>query len=259
MQFNTNPTRAFRMKIPISEFIAWPNMPISQSQQAVLVSDSQIEMGIMLLQNNLQNITPFLKLNPSYQLLSYESPLIATGAAVNTFTSLSYTLQADSYDVADDPADWPMGKQAAYAVTRISKEVAISGQAATCRFIPAGLLLRATYFAFNDTTNRSTLLDLTATPACRVILHSGSSTTLIDETMQVNAGNSFDRYEIAPPGICVHDRIFDGSIVDALDTGKLTELRTDFTALPASATRLRWIEERLIRVVSDTSTAAQGA
>jgi hypothetical protein len=257
--FNTNPTRALRCKIPISEFIAWPNMPISQSQQAVLVSDSPIEMGLMLLQNNLQNITPFIKLNPVYQLTSAESPLIVTGAATASHTNVSYTLQADAYDVADDPADWPMGKQAAYAITRISKEVPISGQAATCRFIPAGLLLRVIYFELNDTTNRGTVLDMTATPATRIVLHSGSSTTLIDETAQINAGNSADRYYWPAPGIMVHDRMYDGSIVDALDTGKLTELRTDFTGLAAAGTRLRWIEERLIRVVSDTTQAAQGA
>jgi hypothetical protein len=257
--YNTNAFRAYRMRIPISEFIAWPNMPISQSQQAILISDSPIEMGIMLLQNNLQNITPFIKLNPAYQLLSSESQTISTGAATVAYTNLSFTLQADAYDVSDDPADWPMGKQAAYAITRISKEVPISGQAATCRFIPAGLLLRATYFVLNDTTYRGTLVDLTATPATRIVLHSGSSTTLIDEVMQINAGNSADRYETMPPGCAIHDRIFDGTIVDALDTGKLTELRTDFTALPGAGTRLRWIEERLIRVVSDVTQAAMGS
>jgi hypothetical protein len=251
--FNTNPSRAMSVRLPFTEMIKWPNTLLAQSGNSVLISDSPVEMGLLLLENNQQNITPTFILNPVYGLSTAETPLIVTGAAVASFTSITYNMQIEAYDVEKDVNDWPTGKQLQYAIQRKSQEVAISSQACTCNFGPAGLLLRNTYYMLNDTTNRGTVYDMSATPAAKILLHAGSSSTLIDETVQINLSHISDDYGYPSPGFLQHNRIKKGSIVDALDTGLLTQLRTDFTGLPSVTTsRMRWIEERLIPVTQNT-------
>jgi hypothetical protein len=246
--YNTNLLFSYAMDIPISTYIAFPNTPIAKSGNAVIVSDDVLEIGLLVMQSNLQNLTPIVKLNPLYALTSSETPTISTGAATCIAASAAFNMQVEAYDIPASTDDWPQGLEAKYVVTRSSKEVAISGAATTTKFIPGGLLTDVIYLLLNDTTNRGALVDATATASTRIQLKSGATEMILDEFEQMNAYNATLQYRAAPPGCIVHGRCHDGTIVDALDTVALTELRTDFTALPAAATRMRWIEKRLIPV-----------
>lgn len=238
----------FYMEIPLSEWLVFPNTPTGQQGNAILVNDTEMEVGLIFMQNNQQVLSPQITLAPLYAVGAYPAVGLSTGAATVTQNGQSWTIEDEFYDVAPNPADRPSAYQMAFVVTRTSRDLTMSNGIASYQFKQAGLLLRAIYTAYNDTTNFGTLVDLTATPAATLTLKSGSTIIKLQETAGLNAMRCLDRYNTPPPGCLIHDLIWDGNITEAMDTATLVDVRCDFAGLAGAITRLHVVEERLIPI-----------
>lgn len=244
---STTATVCYNMEIPISEWLIFPNTPIAQTQNSVILTDQPMEVGMLFMQNNQQNLQPQVQLAAAYGQ-SAENLLPVTGAATLIITNQTWFIEDEFFDVPADPNDRPTNFQSSFVVTRQEIDWPVSGQQTVVKFKAAGLLLRALYIGYNDTTFRGTLVDLTQSPLTQVAFKSGSTIIKVQETATQNAYRGFRRYAAPMPGILIHDFIYDGTVVQAVDTASLVDVRTEFSVLPATVTRISCCEQRLIPV-----------
>lgn len=246
----TATTLCYGMWIPATEIYKFRNvpMPTASGKDAVLM-DQELELGMVMMQNSSSNLLPQVDIASAYGP-DQTSMLVATGAATNTLTNLNVIIENEYYDVPASPADQPSAFQLAWLVQRTAADYAVSGQAVTIPFKAAGLLTKIIYVAYNDTTTYGTLVDLTSTATCQLVLSSGATMIKYSENATQNALRSFWRYNAAPPGILIHDLTDDGTLTQDYDTANLVSIQTAITGLPSSVTRLHVIQERLIPVTA---------
>lgn len=251
-------SRGYAMEIPISEWVVFPNTAIGQTGGTVMVADSQLEVGLLFMQNNQQVITPYCDLAPLYAA-AFPAQLLTGGGTQTLSATETWTLESEFYDVPPQQSDWPSPYQLGMVVTRTARDIPVSGGIVSYQFKQAGILLRALYGFYADGTTFGTKVDILGQPTqtpdlINLELKSGGTITKIKETGQINGMRSLYRYGNPPPGILIHDLIWDGFITEAMDTAGLVDVRCDFSGLPngvggdAAITRMHVVEERLIPI-----------
>lgn len=242
----------YAIEIPISEWIVFPNTAVGKAGNAIMVADTQLEAGLLFMQNNQQVITPYVDLAPLYAA-AYPAVILTGGGTQTLSATQSWTIESEFYDVPPSQDNWPSPYQLGMVVTRTARDIQVSSGIVSYQFKQAGILLRSIYVFYNDTTTFGTQVDVfadgTATPdLINLELKSGGTITKIKETAQLNGMRSLDRYGDPPPGVLIHDLIWDGFITQAIDTAGLVDVRCDFSGLPAPITRMHVIEERLVPI-----------
>lgn len=255
-QYNAGGTAlslSYHQYIPITEQLVFPNTPIAQSDKMVVLNDQGLEVGLLFMQTSTQNVQPSVNLNPAYAPTNARSLLLSTGNATASLLNQPWLIYTDYYDVPVSDADLPATFQMAYAIQTTAFNTSVSGQQCTIKHKAAGLLLKAIYVGYNDTTNFGTLVDLTAGAQAALTtlqLDSGSSVVRMRETADINTYRQFRNYNCPPPGTLAFDLIQNGTWVQAIDTGKLVNVETILTLLPATVTRVGCIEVRLVPVTA---------
>lgn len=269
---------AYHMRIPISETIRFPNTIIStDAQNNHMVTDAPLEVGFIFMQNNQQNVVPSVTLSKLFSISTTATPSVSDDSVLgysNGITSLGgiqniqWLLEDEFYDVPPNPADRPFPFQLSFVVTRQEVDWFPSGGSVTVKYRSAGLLCRVLYVGYTSaiapnvfypadlgrpTTSAAGGFNGSQSTYPNIVFKSGSTIVTIQETSATNIARSQIRYGGPMPGILVHDFIGDtagagASIVQAVDLGSLIDVRTEFTNLVSSITRLSSVEQRLIPV-----------
>ena len=256
---HTGPVGAlgYNMYIPLTEFMAFPSQMVQsgqgQNQSAVQTGDTELELGLLMMQVAQQNVTCFTTVASLYGA-DYRSVLAGFVSGYDTLAATqTWNLDDDFFDVDPNPANWPSAMQTAYAITRQEFVVPTSAQGLTYQFAQAGYLLRAIYRFYNNSSVYGTIVDIfgDATQTPDLITKnflSGASVSKVQETAASNGRNCLDAYGTPPPGILVDDFLADGTATQIIDTTAYTDLRTVFAGLPTSITHVSVTEERMIPV-----------
>ncbi len=259
----------FNQYLPLTEIMNISGAVISGQPQGnapapvARLGDRNDEVGMIMMQSNSQNVTLQLNLSPLYGA-DYRSVIVAPATNFDTLTATEqWTLENHIWDVPTNAADWPSGRQLGTIVTRTAREVPISGGQVDYVFAKAGLLGRAYYYFFNDTTTYGTLVDIfgdaTQTPdKIQIEFSAGLKILKYQNTAHALGLQMLSDYGTPAPGILVHDLMRNGQARELQDTGALVQLQTQFTGLPASITRMRVVEDRLIPVLVTTQGPSTG-
>lgn len=250
------------LHLPLTEFITVPGTAGIDANGNIqqVMGDTELEVGLLVMQSAAQSVSLNAVLSAT-QGADFNSVFMNGASTYDLLTAaLTVNLEHDYYDLPGNAADMPNILQTGMAVTRVARDMPVSSGTADYYYLRAGLLLRAIYVFYNDTTNYGTTFDISAdgsqTPdKISVILQDGQSTQYINETAADNIWRSWQRYDQPPPGILVHDLLAEGfgSLTQCISTPQTTALRTSFRNLPSTITRLHVIEERLVPVQVTTN------